>query len=194
MYRIAPALYEVKKKKKKNIQSILSTGNPRPKTWSWPSICLKRWMTLNYVMHVDNCSPVILCTEQGFKRKTYWHGCACAQTPMGLVDKDWDLSEKPLKLRCSRGPWFIFMHSFLFLSLLCQKFMKLQTLCTRQNGHRDKFYCYRRLHDQGRSSDNFENLEATNKKTPAWKVLKEKSNYVHLRKYKVSSFDGMYNW
>ena len=30
-------------------------------------------------------------------------------------------------------------------------------LCTRQNGHRDKFRCYRRFHDQGRSSDNFEN-------------------------------------
>ena len=31
-------------------------------------------------------------------------------------------------------------------------------LCTRQNGHRDKFRCYRRFHDQGRSSGNFENL------------------------------------
>ena len=33
-------------------------------------------------------------------------------------------------------------------------------LCTRQNGHRDKFRCYRRFHDQGRSrsSDDFENL------------------------------------
>ena len=30
-------------------------------------------------------------------------------------------------------------------------------LCTRQNGHRGKFRCYRRFHDQGRSSDNFEN-------------------------------------
>ena len=27
-----------------------------------------------------------------------------------------------------------------------------------KNGHRDKFHCYRRFHDQGRSSDNFENL------------------------------------
>ena len=34
----------------------------------------------------------------------------------------------------------------------------LERLCTWQNGHRDKFCCYRgRLHDQGRSSDNFEN-------------------------------------
>ena len=31
-------------------------------------------------------------------------------------------------------------------------------LCTWQNGHRDKFRCYRRFHDQGRSSDNFDNL------------------------------------
>ena len=30
-------------------------------------------------------------------------------------------------------------------------------LRTRQNG-RDKFHCFRRFHDQGRSSDNFENL------------------------------------
>ena len=27
-----------------------------------------------------------------------------------------------------------------------------------QNGHRDKFRCYRRFHNQGWSSDNFENL------------------------------------
>ena len=27
-----------------------------------------------------------------------------------------------------------------------------------KNGHRDKFRFYRRFHDQGRSSDNFENL------------------------------------
>ena len=34
----------------------------------------------------------------------------------------------------------------------------LEGLCTWQNGHRDKFCCYRgRLHDLGRSSDNFEN-------------------------------------
>ena len=29
---------------------------------------------------------------------------------------------------------------------------------TRQNGHRDKFRCYHWFHDQGRSSDSFENL------------------------------------
>ena len=27
-----------------------------------------------------------------------------------------------------------------------------------RDGHRDKFHCYRRFHDQGRSSDNFENV------------------------------------
>ena len=31
-------------------------------------------------------------------------------------------------------------------------------LCTRQNEHQDKFRCYRRFQDQGRSSDNFKNL------------------------------------
>ena len=30
-------------------------------------------------------------------------------------------------------------------------------VCTRQNGHRDKFRCYSWFHDQGQSSD-FENL------------------------------------
>ena len=28
----------------------------------------------------------------------------------------------------------------------------------KANGHGDKFHCYRRFHDQGRSSDYFENL------------------------------------
>ena len=39
----------------------------------------------------------------------------------------------------------------------------MQHLCDslithRANGHRDKFRCYPRFHDQGRSSGNFENL------------------------------------
>ena len=40
---------------------------------------------------------------------------------------------------------------------LCAVF---QMLCTRQNGRLGlgKLRCYRRLHDFGRSSDNFENL------------------------------------
>ena len=33
----------------------------------------------------------------------------------------------------------------------------VHVFCTRENGHRDKFRCYHRFDDQGRSSDNFEN-------------------------------------
>ena len=43
-------------------------------------------------------------------------------------------------------------------------------LCTRQNGHRDKLRCYRRFHDQGRSSDNFENGE-NYRKFPIFEVV-----------------------
>ena len=32
-------------------------------------------------------------------------------------------------------------------------------VCTRQNGRWDKFRCYHRCHNRGRSSDNFENLD-----------------------------------
>ena len=60
-------------------------------------------------------------------------------------------------------------------------------LCTRLNGHRDKFRCYRRFHDQGRSSDKFENWVHFHGNSGHFIGLKKK-------KGKSTTFDVRWIW
>ena len=145
-------------------------------TFSPRRICL--FSPLKNSVVIESNTNRNICSMENTKIKARW-ACKLLFTKKQVKEKrSWSVRRSPIHSLCVSHRYEPTPRLFRTrIALLCendaalaspivwtlvnmsirQKIFDWNQLCERQNGHRDKFRCYRRLHDQGRSSDNFEN-------------------------------------